>query len=118
MLDERLSKEQEAVAKDVITRMEKFSLQDDDGVLDDMIFEMKKREAQVIIQRGLEAQVRYIVSRCMGDPLKEQHDAIDQLLMDFVPTGDVVECSKCRKHLFKDKASLQGQSWFCPACNQ
>jgi hypothetical protein len=118
MLDERLSKEQEAAARDIIARMAKYDLNDDDGVLDDIIFEMKKNEAQVIIQRGLEAQARYIVSRCGGDALKEQQDSIDEMLMDHVPSGDVVECATCRKQLFKDKAILQGQTWFCPACQK
>lgn len=113
---ERLTKDQEASARDVIARMQKYNLADDDGVLDDMIFEMKKNEAQFIIQRGLEEQARYIFSRVGGDKLREQHDAIDQMLMDFAAEGDVVECSKCRKQLFKDKAILDGQNWFCQCC--
>jgi D-alanyl-D-alanine dipeptidase len=118
MLEERLSKEQEAAAKDIAQRMEKYSLQDDDGVLDSMIFDMKKAEAQLIIQRGLEAQIRYIVSRVGGEALKQQQDVVDSLLMDFSPEGDIIECSHCRVQVFKDKAVLQGQNWFCKACNE
>lgn len=112
----KLSKEQEAVAKGIIARMEKAQIQEDDGVLDDMVFQMKANEARVILQQGLEEQVRYIVSRCGGDALAEQEGQVEELLMDFVPTGEVVECRDCRKHLFKDKATLEGQNWVCPKC--
>lgn len=117
------------VAKEIITRMENAGIEDDDGVLDEMIFEMKKNEARLIIQQGIEEQVRFIVSRCQGGALGDQRSAMLEKLIDYMPTGEVIECGnevsddggkkrRCGKHDFKDKATLRGQTWICGSCSK
>ena len=112
----QLSREQEDVAKSIAARMAKAKLQEDDGVFDDMILDMKKVEAQMLIQSSLEEQVRYLLSRFGGDALGAQKRSIDELLTDYVPNDEIIECGKCRRHDFRDQSRQEGQSWLCSCC--
>ena len=120
-MNEILPSQKLLVAKEIAKiRADAESMDIPDDSLNDLVLELKTREAAEVNERGFAAQIEYIYSH-FGFGLTmmaKARDAINEVFLGFAPRSQLVRCAQCDEDELKKYAKQDGQKYYCRKCQR
>ena len=121
MSEQILPSQKLLVAKEIAKiRSDAESMDMPDDSLNDLVLELKTKEAAEINGQGFAAQIEYIYSHYgFGLTMMEKaRDAINEVFLGFAPRSQLVRCAQCDEDELKKYAKQDGQKYYCRKCQR